>query len=53
MKKIRIRKWVKVVLVLVALYVVLTIIDKNDQEAIENCTKTNSISVCERLVYGY
>ena len=53
MKRIRIRKWVKVALVLVILYLVFSYIDKKDNEAIENCSKTYDRNVCERMVYGY
>lgn len=53
MRKIRLRKWVKVVLVIVILYLVFTIIDKKDTEAINNCSKTYDRNVCERMVYGY
>lgn len=53
MRKIRIRKWVKVALVLVILYLVFSYIDKKDTKAIENCSETYSKTVCERMVYGY
>jgi hypothetical protein len=53
MKKIRLRKWVKVALIIAVIYMVFAFIDKKDEEAIKNCSETYNIHVCERMVYGY
>lgn len=51
MKKIK--KGVLVILVLLIFYMILTLVDKKDREALEYCKQENSIEYCMKSIYGY
>ena len=50
MKKIK--KGVLVILVLLSFYMIFTLIDKEDKEALEYCKQENTIEYCMKSIYG-
>ena len=48
----KIKKGVLVILVLLIFYMIFTLIDKEDGEALEYCKHENSVEYCMRSIYG-
>ena len=50
MKKLKLRKWVKVVIVIIILVILGVAVKKSDDDFIESCTKAGySKNYCERV----
>ena len=50
MKKFKL--WVLVIIIFLSFYMVFTLINKEDQEALENCMQENSKQFCMKSIYG-